>query len=141
VIAPHREAEPEASAWLDTIPGVSQRPAEIRLADMGTDRARFPTATPRASGAGRCPGHDESGGPRLRGKTRQGRRWRRQVRVEAAHVAAHNHATFPGRPVPAHGGPAGQEPRAYGPWTHHCGAGVDVTDPAAPVSGSGPGLL
>jgi transposase len=88
VIAPHREAEPEASAWLDTIPGVSQRPAEIRLADMGTDRARFPTATPRASGAGRCPGHDESGGPRLRGKTRQGRRWRRQVRVDAAHVAA-----------------------------------------------------
>jgi transposase len=41
-----------------------------------------------ASWAGRCPGPGERGGKRLNGKPRKGKRWRRQVLVEAAHVAA-----------------------------------------------------
>jgi transposase len=88
LIAQHLEAEQEAMALLDTIPGVSQRTAEILLAEIGTDMTRFPNAKPLASWAGMCPGHHESAGKRLSGKTRQGRRWRRQVLVEAAHVAA-----------------------------------------------------
>jgi transposase len=75
VIAQHLAAEQEAIAWLDTMPGVSQRTAEIRLADMGTDMTRFPNAKHLASRAGMCPGHSESGGKRLSGKTRKGRRW------------------------------------------------------------------
>jgi transposase len=88
MIAPHLEAEQEAIALVDTMPGGSQRPAEILLADIGTDLTRFPSAKHLASWAGIGPGHDESGGKCLSGKTRQGRRWRRQVLVEAAHVAA-----------------------------------------------------
>jgi transposase len=88
VITQHLEAEQEAIAVLDTMPGVSQRTAEILLAEMGTDMTRFPNAKPLASWAGMCPGHDDSGGTRLSGKPRKGRRWLRQVLVEAAHVAA-----------------------------------------------------
>ena len=75
VIAQYRAAEHEAIALLDTIPGVSQRTAEILLAEIGTDMTRFPSAKHLASWAGMCPGHDESGGKRLSGKTRQGSRW------------------------------------------------------------------
>ena len=94
MIAQHLEAEQEAIALLDTIPGVSQRTAEILLAEIGTDMARFPSAKHLASWAGICPGHDESGGKRLSGKTRKGRRWLRQVLVEAAHVAAKTKQTY-----------------------------------------------
>lgn len=87
-IAQRLEAAHEAIALLDTMPGVSQRTAARLRADIGTARTRFPQATPRASWAGMCPGHDDSGGKRLRGKTRQGRRGLRPVLVEAAHVAA-----------------------------------------------------
>ncbi len=87
-IAQHLEAAPEAIARLDTRPGVRQRTAESLLAAIGTARARFPSATPLASWAGIGPGHDDSGGKRLSGKPPQGRRWRRQGLVAAAHVAA-----------------------------------------------------
>jgi transposase len=79
---------------LDTIPGVSQRTAEILLAEIGTDMTRFPNAKHLAAWAGMCPGHDESGGKRLSGKTRKGSRWLRQVLVEAAHVAAKTQQTY-----------------------------------------------
>jgi transposase len=79
---------------LDTIPGVSQRTAEILLAEIGTDMTRFPNAKHLASWAGMCPGQYESGGKRLSGKTRKGSRWLRQVLVEAAHVAAKTKQTY-----------------------------------------------
>jgi transposase len=88
LIAQHREAAQEAMALLDTMPGVRQRTAEIRLAEIGTAMTRFPSAKHLASWAGRCPGQHASAGQRLSGKTRKGRRWRRQVLVEAAHGAA-----------------------------------------------------
>jgi transposase len=72
-------AEQEAVALLDTIPGVSPRTAEILLAEIGTDMTRFPNTGHLASWAGMCPGHDESGGKRLGGKTRKGNRWLRQA--------------------------------------------------------------
>ena len=88
VLAQALEAAQEAIAWLDTMPGGRQRTVESLLADVGTERTRFPTAHPRASWAGMCPGHDDRGGTRLSGKTRPGRRWWRQVLVEGAPVAA-----------------------------------------------------
>ena len=81
-------AEQEAIALLDTIPGVGQRAAEILMAEMGTDMGRFPSAKHLASWAGRWPGNHESGGKRLRGKTRKGHRGLRQILVEIAHVAS-----------------------------------------------------
>jgi transposase len=94
VIAQYLAAEQEAIALLDTIPGVSQRTAEILLAEIGTDMTRFPSAKHLASWAGMCPGNYESGGKRLSGKTRKGSRWLRQVLVEAAHVAAKTKQTY-----------------------------------------------
>jgi transposase len=94
MIAQHLEAEQDAVALLDTIPGVSQRTAEILLAEIGTDMTRFPSAKHLASWAGMCPGNYESGGKRLGGKTRKGSRWLRQVLVEAAHVAAKTKGTY-----------------------------------------------
>jgi len=73
---------------LETIPGVGQRAAEILIAEIGTDMGRFPSAKHLASWAGMCPGNHESGGKRLRGKTRKGHRWLRQILVDMAHVAS-----------------------------------------------------
>jgi transposase len=90
----HLVADQEAVALLDTIPGVSQRTAEILLAEIGTDMTRFPNAKHLASWAGMCPGHHDSGGKRLSGKTRKGNRWLRQVLVEVAHVASRTRQTY-----------------------------------------------
>jgi transposase len=90
----HLVAEQEAVALLDTIPGVSPRTAEILLAEIGTDMTRFPNAGHLASWAGMCPGHYESGGKRLGGKTRKGNRWLRQALVEVAHVASKMKQTY-----------------------------------------------
>jgi transposase len=49
-------------ALLCTIPGVDRRTAEVILAEIGTDMARFPTAGHLASWAGLCPGNNESTG-------------------------------------------------------------------------------
>ena len=93
-IEEHLADEQEAIALLDTIPGVSQRTAEILIAEIGTDMSRFPSAKHLASWAGMCPGHHESAGKRLSGKTRKGSRWLRQVLVEIAHVAAKTKDTY-----------------------------------------------
>jgi hypothetical protein len=49
VIDQHLVAEQEVIARLDIIPEVRQRTAEILMADMGTDRCRFPRAKHLAS--------------------------------------------------------------------------------------------
>jgi transposase len=90
----HLVAEQEAVALLDTIPGVSPRTAESLLAEIGTDMTRFPKAGHLASWTGMCPGHYDSGGKRLGGKTRKGNRWLRQALVEVAHVASKMKQTY-----------------------------------------------
>jgi len=42
----------------------------------------------------RLPGHNESSGKRLSGKTRKGNGWLRKLLVEAAHAAAHTKNTY-----------------------------------------------
>jgi transposase len=88
--------EPVASqlAALDTIPGVSQRVAEILIAEIGIEMAQFPSAHHLASWAGMCPGNNESAGKRKSGKTRKGNPWLRSILVEAARAAAHTKGTY-----------------------------------------------
>ncbi len=81
---------------LDTIPGISTRTAEILLAEIGTDMARFPSAKHLSYWAGMCPGNNESAGKRKTGKTRKGSKWLRQVLTEAAHGAAATKNTYLG---------------------------------------------
>jgi transposase len=75
------------AARLDTIPGVSQRTAEILLAELGADLNRFRSAAHLASWAGLCPGNHESAGKRHSGRTRQGNLWLRSLLVEVAQAA------------------------------------------------------
>lgn len=86
--------EQESIDLLDTVPGISQRAAEIILAEIGSDVRRFPSAKHLASWAGLCPGNSESGGKRLSGKTRRGNAWLRQVLIEVAHVASKTKETY-----------------------------------------------
>jgi transposase len=84
----------EAIEILDTLPGINRRIAEIMLAEIGHDLARFPSAEHLASWAGMCPGNNESAGKRKSGKTRKGSRWLRQALIEAAHGAARSKQTY-----------------------------------------------
>lgn len=86
----------EAIELLDTIPGVSQRVAEILVAEVGSNPGRFPSAKHLASWAGVCPGNNESAGRRLSGKTRKGSRWLRQALTEAAQAAGRSKTTYLG---------------------------------------------
>ncbi len=79
---------------MDELPGISQRGAEILLAEIGADLDRFPSAKHLASWAGMCPGNKESGGKRLSGKTRKANPWLRQVLIEIAHVASKTKDTY-----------------------------------------------
>ncbi len=88
------QAEADALVYLDTIPGVNQRIAQIIIAEIGPDMGRFPSAKHLASWAGLCPGNHESAGKRRSGKTRKGSRWLRQALTEAAHGAAHTKKTY-----------------------------------------------
>jgi transposase len=81
-------------ALLITIPGVSQRTAEVILAEIGTDMGQFPTAGHLASWAGICPGNNESAGKHRAGTTRKGSRWLRVALIEAANAAARGKGTY-----------------------------------------------
>jgi transposase len=95
-IATRLQNDTDSLALLDSIPGISQRTAEILLAEVGADLHRFPTAQHLASWAGVCPGNHESAGKRLSGRTRKGSPWLRQALVEAAHGAARSKRTYVG---------------------------------------------
>ncbi len=98
----------QAIVLLCTIPGISRRAAEVILAEIGLDLSRFPSARHLASWAGMCPGHHQSAGKRLSGRTRKGSPWLRKLLVEAAHAAAHTKKTYLAsqyRRLAARGGP------------------------------------
>jgi len=77
----------EAIARLDTIPGVNRRTAEVIVAEIWVNMQQFPSAAHLASWAGLCPGHHESAGKHLSGKTRKGSTWLRMALTEAALAA------------------------------------------------------
>jgi transposase len=81
---------------LDSSPGVGRVTAEVLVAEIGTDMARFPTDAHLASWAALCPGHHESAGKHTSGKTRKGNRALRTARVEAAKAARRTRGTYLG---------------------------------------------
>jgi transposase len=79
---------------LEKIPGVSRRVAEILVAEVGVDMAKFPDAWHLASWAGMCPGQNQSGGKRRSGRTRHGCSWLRAALIEAGWAAARQRSSF-----------------------------------------------
>lgn len=77
-----------------TIPGVARRAAEVIVAEIGVDMARFPTADHLASWAAVCPGQRESAGKRKSAKTRAGPTWLRTVLIECANSVAKSKGTY-----------------------------------------------
>jgi transposase len=69
---------------LATIPGISERGAQVIISEIGVDMTRFPTAAHLASWAGLCPGNNESAGKHRSGKTRKGNKELCAVLVESA---------------------------------------------------------
>jgi transposase len=57
---------------LASVPGVSEHTAQVILAEIGSDIARFPSAGHLASWVGVCPGNNESAGKHSSGTTRPG---------------------------------------------------------------------
>lgn len=84
----------ESRQWLTTIPGVSNRVAEVILAETGGDMARFATPQQLASWAVVCPGNNESAGRHFSGRTRKGNRWLRAALGEAAAAAGKTKNTY-----------------------------------------------
>jgi transposase len=81
---------------LDTIPGVSQRVAEVMIAVAGTDMTRFPNADHLGSWAGMCPGSNESAGKRRTARTRQGNAMLRGILTQAGQAAGRTKNTYLG---------------------------------------------
>lgn len=91
-VAPVRWAD--AVAWLDTIPGVGRRTAEVLVAEIGTDLTRFPSPAHLASWAKVAPGTHESAGKRRAVGIGAGNRWLRETLVQAAHAAVKVKGSF-----------------------------------------------
>jgi transposase len=78
----------EAQARLDRIPGINRKTIENVIAEIGTDMSIYPDEHHLASWCGICPGNEESGGRRLRSRTRKGNRWLRRALAESAWAAS-----------------------------------------------------
>lgn len=74
----------DLSQRLQDIPGISQRTAEIVLAEVGSDVSPFPDAHHLASWAGLCPGNHESAGVSHGSKTRHGNSYLRPALLTSA---------------------------------------------------------
>jgi transposase len=84
----------EALELWDTIPGVDRITACGLVAEIGVRAEQFPSAHHFASGAGLCPGNEESAGKRRSGKTRKGDPWLRTILCQAAWAASHTKRTY-----------------------------------------------
>jgi transposase len=79
---------------ITTIPGVSARAAEVILAEIGADPARFRTAADLASWAGMCPGNNQSGATSKPGRTRHGDPWLKAALGQVAFAASRTKGTY-----------------------------------------------
>jgi transposase len=77
----------DAQTRLDAIPGVGVEVAQAILAELGTDMSRFPSAAHAASWAGLAPGKNESAGRNQSNRVSPGRRFLKQMLIQAAHGA------------------------------------------------------
>ena len=81
---------------LITIPGVSQRSAEVILAAIGTNMGQFPSADHLISWAGMCPASNESGGKRRPARTRHGNEMLKATLVQSGQAAGRSLGTYLG---------------------------------------------
>jgi transposase len=79
---------------LKTIPGVSQRVAEVIISEIGLDMHRFPTSGHLLSWAGLCPRLDESAGHKRSVRLRKGGRWLKADLVQSAWAATRRPASY-----------------------------------------------
>jgi len=73
---------------LSTIPGVRELSAQVIVAEIGIDMARFPTAGHLISWSGLCPKNDESAGKRRSTRMRKGAPWLKTTLIQCAWAAA-----------------------------------------------------
>lgn len=81
---------------LDKIPGVSQRTAEVILAEVGANMQQFASADHLISWAGMCPGNNQSGGKRRNARTRKGNQALRSALVQSGQAAGRSKGTYLG---------------------------------------------
>jgi len=79
---------------LDAIPGVNRTTIENVVAEIGVHMDVFPDEHHLASWCGICPGNEESGGKRLRSRTRKGNRWLRRALTESAWAASSRKGSY-----------------------------------------------
>lgn len=72
---------------LTTMPGVSDRTAQVVVAEIGVDMTRFPSPAHLISWAGLCPRNDESAGKRRSTRVRKSGTWLKTTLVTAAWAA------------------------------------------------------
>jgi len=77
----------KSARLLTTLPGVSDLTAQVMVAEIGVDMARFPTAAHLISWTGLCPRSDESAGKRRSTRVRKGAPWLKVALVTAAWAA------------------------------------------------------
>ncbi len=77
----------ESARLLTSLPGVSDLTAQVMVAEIGVDMARFATASHLISWAGMCPRNDESAGKRRATRVRKGAPWLKTALVTAAWAA------------------------------------------------------
>ena len=90
LLAPIRKS----ARLLTTMPGVSELTAQVVLAEIGVDMARFPTPAHLLSWATMCPRNDESAGKRRSTRTRKGSPWLKTALVTAAWAAVRAKDTY-----------------------------------------------
>lgn len=84
----------KSARLLTTMPGVSELTAQVVLAEIGVDMARFPTPAHLLSWATMCPRNDESAGKRRSTRTRKGSPWLKTALVTAAWAAVRAKDTY-----------------------------------------------
>ena len=77
----------QSARLLTSLPGVSDLTAQVMVAEIGVDMARFPTASHLISWTGLCPRNDESAGKRRSTRVRKGAPWLKTALVTAAWAA------------------------------------------------------
>lgn len=77
----------ERARLLTTMPGISDRVAQVVVAEIGVDMARFPSPDHLISWAGLCPRNDESAGKRRSTRVRKSGTWLKTTLVTAAWAA------------------------------------------------------
>jgi len=77
----------DSARLLTSLPGVSDLTAQVMVAEIGVDMARFATAGHLISWAGLCPRNEESAGKRGSTRVRKGAPWLKVALVTAAWAA------------------------------------------------------